>query len=155
MKFTVFSKKFDYNIESPLEKVIHKISANTIQRTKCSNKNLDFIGEVRENAFVIRANVSSATVRRELFNPTVYGVLEERNGITHLYCEMKCDITLLIILLIVWLMVTVYVWIDSNSIINLIIFLLILFGGYMFTMFLLRLNFKDARERLEEIIFNI
>lgn len=77
MKGSILNKSFNYNIEAPLEKVIYKISTNTFQGTNCGNKNMDFSGVVRENNFIIQANVSSATVRRGLFNPVLYGVLEE------------------------------------------------------------------------------
>ena len=57
--------------------------------------------------------------------------------------------------MIALLIVAICVWLHSNSLINLIIYALISICGGLFMVFLMHLNFRDAKERLEEIIFDI
>ncbi len=167
---SLLCKNLIYNTNKSTEEVIKKIKEKTrlswyspgYSEAEKDKKDPDFVGIIDENTFQIRANVSSNFARRDLFNPTLYGKVEETNASTQLLVEMKCGkleivFTVLITVLILLNMLTNLCshYEDNNIIFYVVIIHLIIFVLlYMFLFFTVYLNFKDAKERLDDIILS-
>lgn len=155
MCFFDLNKSIDYTTKFPIKSVINQVALNTIQENDHGNEKINFTGTVGENNFVIRANVSSKTIRRGLFNPILYGMLEEKESVTHLHVVIKYnefDYIFIIVFILLFLFAGIYVWLDSNYIINLFMYIFTLLGVCLYMFFLKKLNFRDAKERLEDIL---
>ena len=157
---SVFCSEFTYDINNSSESVMKKFQENTVAdnhyhfHTK-HNSTKDFIGICHQNNFQIKAIISSFPVKRELFNPIIDGVTEETNNITKLHIKMHCrkfDLFFAGIFLIICCFATIFIGIHTHSVANLVIYLISILGLLIFFRFIIYINFKDAKERIENIL---
>ena len=157
---SVFYKEFIYDINNSSESVMEKFRENTVEdnryylRTNNSTTK-DFIGICHQNCFQIKSIIGSFPVKRELFNPVIDGVTEEINTITKLHIKMYCrkfDLLFAGIFLILCCFGAIFIGIHTHSVTNTVIYLIPISGLLIFFGLLIHINFKDAKEKIENVL---
>lgn len=167
---SLLCKNLIYNTNKSTEEVIKKLKEKTrlswyspgYSEAEKDKKDPDFVGIIDENTFQIKANVSSNFARRDLFNPTLYGKVEGTNTSTQLSVEMKCgnvEIAFICIFFVISVIFSLIILNESNENPDLLYYVIplpsiILLVVYTGLAFIEHLNFKDAKERLDDIILS-
>ena len=158
---SIFNREFVYDIDNSAEYILEKIRENTIENnnyyfTNKHNSTKFFVGTFNNNTFQIKTIIDAFPIKRELFNPIIYGIAEEINGITKLHIKMKCrrfDLFFGVVLLILCFFSVLFIGVCNYSLVNLLIYMTSIPFILIFLGCLISMNFRDAKERIESIVF--
>ncbi|MCH5298020.1 MAG: hypothetical protein J1E85_10185 [Ruminococcus sp.] len=119
----------------------------------------DFRGFINDNTFEIQSIPHS---RRELFNPILYGKLSQNKETTQLSIKMECktiDMFFLILWCVICALFSLIIYNKSLENANLKILIFVLPGILLiviniFFALVAKINFRDAQERIENILYD-
>ena len=155
----LFSKQYEYILRERRQEFIVNLKNNCENSSAYVEKNVDkdFIGNVTDESFTIKAVPSSS--RRRIFNPIICGSFIENNDITKLFVIMKLapfDYAFISLYIVLCFFFELIIYLHSfESDLNYFVYLIPLFIfiaiSILFFLFA-KLNFRDAKERLESIL---
>lgn len=154
----IYSKKLYYNINMSQNQFIEILNKHTKTTDyKSDSDEYDFRGVIYDDAFEIQADPHS---RRELFNPILYGKLSKNLEMTQLSIKMKCkkfDMFFIALWCVICALFSLIIYDKSLENENLKVFVFILPGilliavNIFFALFA-KINFRDAQEKIENIL---
>ncbi len=149
-----------YRTNMPKNKFIEKLKIHTIENNSDTvHDKYDFRGNINDDNFEIQAIPHS---RRELFNPIIYGKVSQNNGTTELSVNMKCkkiDMFFLAIWFVICVFFSLIIYDKSlenpnlKSLIFVLPVILFILVNILFAFFA-KINFRDAQEKIENILLD-
>lgn len=155
----IYSKELHYNINISKKQFIEILKKNTKTPDCNSDSNkYDFRGVIYDDVFEIQADPHS---RRELFNPILYGKLSENSETTELSIKMKCknfDKFFIALWYVICALFSLIIYDKSLENENLKVFIFILpvillIAVNIFFALFAKINFRDAQEKIERILY--
>ncbi len=156
----IFSKNLYYNINITKEQFIKKLKQRT-KSNECNDNfdNYDFQGTIDNDCFQIKAIPHS---RRGLFNPIICGKVFQNEETTEILIEMKLKmfdlffpiLWLIICILFSLIILNEFLENEKTEILTFILPIVLFIVVNVLFSFFAHLNFKDAKEKIESIIYD-